>query len=285
MKMMAYRNINNYEPCISLLQRLSNVEYLTLLLAIEVNGTRSNHFIEGSVLEKDVVAYMPRLSQFHFHIRSVLKNASHVKIEQIRQSFQKQQTQTFDCVLDSFNNNYSQCQIYSLPFIGTRLHFISNRFPLFDHHQRFANVTHLLLFDDIQPFERIFFERIARTFHQLKTLEIINQLEQQEKRNLSKINACFPHLAVLIMYDIHLDYAEQFLCQMHLPYLIELAINKDILFTILAQNHQQARENCSKVGTILTSKPLYKSIEILRDFFPLARYVEHFEERQQEKIF
>ncbi len=114
----------NYGPCISILRRLSNVECLTLILAIGVNGTISNHFIDGFILEKNIVSYMPRLSQFNFHIRSILKNASHITIEQIRQSF-------------------------------------------------------------------------------------------------PKININFPHLAVLILFDIHIDYAKQFL--------IELAINKDIL--------------------------------------------------------
>jgi hypothetical protein len=271
-----YRNFINYEPCISLLQRLSNIEYLTLLLAIGVNGTTPNHFIDGFILERNIVSYMPRLSQFNFHIRSILKNASHITIEQIRQSFRKQQS--FDCVLDHFKNNYSQCQIYTLPFIGTRLDFVSNRFPLFDINNTFANVTTLLLFDDVKPFESVFFECVARTLLQLKTLEIINQLEQQDKITASKININFPHLAVLILYDIHLDYAQQFLCQIHLSSLIELAINKDILFTIIAQNQQQARENCSRVRTIITSKPSYESIDIIQDFFPLAYYRKHSQE-------
>ncbi|CAF4606074.1 unnamed protein product, partial [Rotaria sp. Silwood2] len=174
---------------------------------------------------------MPRLRQFNYHIRSILKNASHITIDQIRQSFRKQQ-QPFGCVLDHFNNNYGQCQIYSLPFIGTRLDFVSNRFPLFDINKTFSNVTILLLFDDIKPFESVFFERVAQTLPRLRTLEIINQLEQQEKTTVKKISIDFAHLAVLILYDIHMDYAQQFLCQIHLPSLIELAINQDILLTI-----------------------------------------------------
>ncbi|CAF3348568.1 unnamed protein product, partial [Rotaria sp. Silwood2] len=47
-----YRNFNNYEPCISLLQRLSTVEYFTLLWAIGEDGTTPSHFIDGFVLEK-----------------------------------------------------------------------------------------------------------------------------------------------------------------------------------------------------------------------------------------
>jgi len=105
MTITMYRNFNNYELCISLLQRLSNVEYLTLLLAIGTTGITPNHFIDGSILERDILPYMPRLRQFNFHIRSILKNASNITIDQIRQSFLKQQ-QRFDCVLDHFKNNY-----------------------------------------------------------------------------------------------------------------------------------------------------------------------------------
>ncbi|CAF1148284.1 unnamed protein product [Rotaria sordida] len=274
MTMTMYRNFNNYVPCISLLQQLLNVEYLTLLLAIGVQGTTPNHFIDGFFLERNILPYMPRLRQFNYHIRSILKNASHITIDQIRQSFLKQQ-QPFDCVLDNFNNNYGQCQIYSLPFIGTRLDFVSNRFPLFDINKTFSNVTILLLFDDVKPFESVFFERVARALPQLRTLEIFNQLEQQEKMTAKKISIDFAHLAVLILYDIHIDYAQQFLCQIHLPSLIELVINKDILLTIIDENQQQARDNCSRVGTIRTSKPSYESIDIIENFFPLVYYVKH----------
>ncbi|CAF2608635.1 unnamed protein product [Rotaria sp. Silwood2] len=96
------------------------------------DGITPNHFIDGSILERDIVSYMHRLRQFNYHIRSILKNASHIKIDKIRQSFLKQQ-QPFDCVLDHFKNKYGQCQIYSLLFIGTRLDFISNRFPLSEY--------------------------------------------------------------------------------------------------------------------------------------------------------
>ncbi|CAF1152008.1 unnamed protein product [Rotaria sp. Silwood1] len=225
MTMTMYRNFNNYEPCIFLLQRLSNVEHLTLLLAIGKTGTKPIHFIDGFFLETNIVSYMPRLRQFNFHIHSILKNATHITIDQIRQSFLKHE-QPFDCVLDHFKNNYGQCQIYSLPFIGTRLDFISNRFLLFDVNNTLSNVTTLLLFDDVKPFKSVFFERVARALPRLQTLEIINQLEQQEKKTENKTNIDFAHLAVLILYGIHMDYAKQFLCQTDLPCLIELAINR-----------------------------------------------------------
>jgi hypothetical protein len=277
--MKMYRKSEIYEPCISLLQRLSNVEYLTLLLAVREGEADaiSKPFINGSMLEKNILSYMPHLRQFNFHIRSILNNASHITIDQIRQSFQKQQ-QSFDFVLDYFNNNYGQCQIYSLPFIGTRLDFISNRFPLFDINNTFSNVTTLTLFDDVKPFENIFFERLARALPRIKILEVINQLEQQEKTTATNTYIDFAHLATLILHDIHMDYADLFLCQIQLSALIELAIDKDILLTIIGQNRQQARDNCSRVGILLISKPSYESSDLIQNFFPIAEYIKYFNE-------
>jgi hypothetical protein len=72
-----------------------------------------------------------------------------------------------------------------------------------------------------------------------------------------------------------MDYAQQFVCQIHLPSTTELAINKDALLTIIDQNQQQARDNCSRGGRILTSEPSYESLDIIRNFSPLADYVKH----------
>ena len=267
--MKMYRNFNNYELCFSLLQRLSNVEYLTLLLAIDKDGTTLNHLIDGSVLETNIRPWMPRLHRFNYHIRSILKNASHITTKQVRQSFVKQQ-QAFDCVVDHFKNGYQQCHIYSLPFVGTRLDFVSNRFPLFDKNKTFSNVTILLLFDDVKPFENVFFENMARALPRLRTLEIYNQLKPRKTIPSKKNDIQFSHLSVLILYNIHIDYAKLFLCQLHLPSLIELAIDKDILLEVISQNQEQARVNASKVGTLITSMSSNGSIDTIRNFFPLA---------------
>ncbi|CAF1930319.1 unnamed protein product [Rotaria magnacalcarata] len=105
---------------------------------------------------------MPHLRQFNYHIHSILKGASHIKI---LQSFLKQQ----------------------------------------------------------EPFETILFERMSRALPRLRTLEIIDQFEQQENSvSLMKtINIDFPHLAVLILYYIHIDYVKQLICQINLLSLIE----------------------------------------------------------------
>jgi hypothetical protein len=178
--MTIYRNIYAYEQCIiPLLQRLSHVEHLTLLLTIDVNENGPHHFIDGLDLQRDIISFMPNLFQFDFHIRSLLKNADHIELDKIRQSF-IQYEKPIDFTIDYFNNQYGQCQIYSLPFIGTRLDFISNRFPLFNVDNRFSNVTMLILYDDIQPFEHVYFQRVARVLPRLKVLEVLNFIQQQE---------------------------------------------------------------------------------------------------------
>jgi hypothetical protein len=274
--MTIYQNFVDYEEClVPLLQRFSNVEYLRLLLAINLRRPMTNYFIDGYDLENDITSYMSHLHQFHFHIRSVLENAPHVETDTIRESFRKEKYEFVDCTLDYFNNNYGQCQIYSLPFIGTRLDFGSNRFPFFDINKTFSMVTILLLFDDIKPFESVFFERLSQALPYLKTLEIFNRLEQQEKISASTNNLKFPHLATLILLDIHTNYAEQLLCRTYLPCLNELAIDNDILLAIIDQDQHQTRDNCSRVERLLTSKPLYNSLNIIQNYFPPDSYEQH----------
>jgi hypothetical protein len=195
--------------------------------------------------------------------------------------YQQQQQQSVECTIDYFNNNYDQCQIYSLPFIGTRLDFISNRFSLFYANNPVSMVTKLLLFDDVKPFESDLFARVSRALPHLRTLDVFNELEQQEKIKTTINNLEFTHLATLILFDIHLDYAKQLLCRTDLPCLVEFAIDNDILLTIIAQDQQQAKDNCFRVETLRTSKPLYHSVDALRNFFPPDSYVRY---PKEEKI-
>ncbi|CAF1482532.1 unnamed protein product [Rotaria sordida] len=158
------------------------------------------------MIYKDILfLILPHLRQFHFHIRSIVAYTSHIDIDTIRQSFVHQQ-QSVDCVLDYFNNRCGQCQIFSLPFIGTRLDFISNRFRLVDENKNtFSNVTTILLFDDVKPLEYNFFRLVARALPYLKPLEVFNRLEQQEKTMIITNLIQFPHLATLIWDDIHMN--------------------------------------------------------------------------------
>jgi hypothetical protein len=252
--MTIYRNILHYEQLFFLLQRLSTVEHLRLLLAIGATGSRPDHFIDEFDLQRDIISFMPHLRQFNFHICSILENPPHMDINRIRQSFIKQQS-FVDCALDYFNNNYRQYQIYSFPFIGTRLDFISNRFPFFD---------------DIKPFEIDFFERVARALPRLRTLDVFNQPEQAEKKKITTNLIEFPQLTALILHNIHLNYAEQLLCRSRLPCLVELVIHYNSLLAVMVDNNQQARDNCSKVERLQIVKPWIKPTRFHLKFFPLV---------------
>ncbi len=112
-----YRNISQYEQCIvALLQRLSTIEYLTLLLAIGVDRSGPYHFIDGSHLQRDIISHMPHLRQFYFHIRSIVPHAPHTDIETIRQNF-VQKERSVGCVLHYFNNHFGQCRISLFDYI------------------------------------------------------------------------------------------------------------------------------------------------------------------------
>jgi hypothetical protein len=264
-----YRNIPRYDKLILLFPRLSTVEHLILLLAVDATRSGLDHFIDGLDLQRNVISHMPDLRQFNFHIRSVLQDAPQIDIDMLRQSFLEQRVQqSVDCTLDYFNNHFGQCQIFSLPFIGTRLDFISNRFPLFNVKNTFSNVTTLLLFDDIKPFEHKFFEHVTQALPRLKTLDVFNQLKQEETKNTATKLIVFPHLAALILHDIHMNYAEQLLCRSHLPNLIELYIRNDALLFILANNNQQAKDNCEKVQSLSIVEPWIKPTSDQLNFFP-----------------
>ncbi len=87
----------------------------------------------------------------------------------------------------------------------------------------------------------IFLDSFFRALPHLKSLEVFNRPEQEEKTMITTNLIEFPHLATLILHDIHMDYAEQFLCRTHLPCLVELLIHCETLSTIIAQHPEEAR--------------------------------------------
>ncbi|CAF0823919.1 unnamed protein product [Adineta steineri] len=124
----------------------------------------------------------------------------------------------------------------------------------------------LLLYDDIKSFENVFFEHVAQALPRLRTLEISNQLEQEEKTITNPIE--FSYLSTLILHKIHMNYAEQLLYRAHLPNLVELVIRNDVLLTIIDQDNQQARNNCSNIETLLIAEPWIKPRKVHLKFFP-----------------
>ncbi len=58
--------------------------------------------------------------------------------------------------------------------------------------------TTLFLFDDIKPFENAFFENLVQSLPYLRTLNVFNHLEQQEKPKTITHLIEFSQLAALI---------------------------------------------------------------------------------------
>ena len=266
---MIYRNIFFYEQSIPpLLQRLPSVEQLQLLLATGPCPRDANRFIDGNHLQQQITSHMPHLRQFDFHIRSALRNAAYVEAETIQKSF-SQFERPVRCAVDYFDNRHSQCHVYSIPFVGTRLDFISNRFHLLETPKTFCHVTTLLLYDDLQPFEHVFFERLAQALPHLRTLEILNALEQREQIASTAAKIEFPRLMTLLLYDIHVNYAEEMLCRCRLPCFAELVIRIEPLLIVISQDQGQARENCSHVELLRTPRcDTEDTSAALQTFFP-----------------
>ncbi|CAF4673577.1 unnamed protein product [Rotaria sp. Silwood2] len=129
-------------------------------------------------------------------------------------------------------------------------------------------VTMLLLFDDVQLFESDFFIRVSRALPHLRTLEISNHLEQEEKTKTITDSIEYSHLSTLILHKIHIDYGEQLLCRTHLPHLVKLVIRNDVLLTIIDQDNQQARNNCLNVETLFIVESWIKPTSVQLKFFP-----------------
>ena len=115
----------------------------------------------------------------------------------------------------------------------------------------------LLLLDDFKPFEHNFFKCVTQALPRLKTL-----------KNTAKELIVFPYLVALILHDIHVDYAEQLLCRSHLPHMIELVIRHDALLLIIANNDQQAKDNCAKVEKLCIVEPWIEPTSAQLSFFP-----------------
>jgi hypothetical protein len=125
----------------------------------------------------------------------------------------------------------------------------------------------LLLFDDVKSFEHSFFERITRALPRLQTLEMSNQLEQEEKTEATTNPIEFPYLSTLILHQIHTGYGEQLLCRAYLPQLVELVIRNDVLLKIIDEDNQRARNNCSKVERLGIAEPWIEPTTVHLNFF------------------
>ena len=195
------------------LQRMINLESLTLYLSVEGQGK----FIDGSNLTRNILSHMPHLNQFLFNIRSIVSFDNQLQLpsnDKIQQSFRNCTDYEVVSYVDYFpSNKKGQCCVYTYP--STMLDFdgLTNSFP--GGSFKYVRCAHLF---DERPFEHTFFLRIAQAFPSLEFLSITNfepQIRKDDQDN-NNSNEYLPiieysHLDVLDLFDAHDDYAEQFL--------------------------------------------------------------------------
>ena len=231
---------------------MTNLESLTLYLVIE-----GEKFIDGFNLTTNILNHMPHLNQFLFNIRSTVSLDSQLHLpsrEHIQRSFRSCTDYEVVCYVDYFpSKKTGQCCVHTYPY--TMLHYdgITNSFPggLFKH------VRYAQLFDE-RPFEHTFFLRISQAFPFLKWLGVRNVEPQICKDNQEKNGNNnqhlpiieYPHLTGLELFEIHDDYAEQFLLHTRTCFsnLIDFSIEYS---TIQRVTHNFTRDatqvNCGKM--------------------------------------
>jgi hypothetical protein len=232
-----------------------NLEKLILYLVITWDET----FIDGTYLKKNIINHLPLLREFMFNIHSKFSLYDHIPVlsnEDIQCTFTDFKDYKVISNIDYFpTDRTGQCHIYSYPYTLTHYNDITNNFPggLFNY------VQVVTLFDE-RPFEHDFFMRIAQAFPFLKDLTITNSEPQKYKEysNSNDENQHFPiieypHLIYLKFFQIHDDYAEQFLLDTKTCFLndIYLSIRNDVLQRVTENLTRDATQNnYSKVKTL-----------------------------------
>ena len=273
--MTSDREVFGYdEVLVPHLRRMSSLETLTLYLLIE-----ERRFIDGLDLTENFVSRMPLLNQFVFNIRSIVSCDNQVHLpsnEDIQRSFTRHTDYQVISYVDYFpRRKTGQCCVYTYPYTRLSYDGITNSFP----GGVFKYVQTAELFDE-RPFEHKFFVRIAQAFPSLKRLMVSNWEPQNHKENqdLNENNRHFPiieypHLILLCLFDIHDDYAEQFLLDTKTCFsnFIHLVIR---YYTIQRVTHNFTRDatrvNCGKVKNL----DMYRQVDLPEHFnvyFPHAK--------------
>jgi len=247
---------------------MSYLEKLTLYLRIEDR----DRFIDGTHLQDEILIYMPQLHSFTFYICTYVNTAGlvhHISSEDIQRTFINIRQEHVASIVNYIDSEQIVCSIFSIPFIFDRLNDIGNIFP----NIIFSYVRYLLV-QDMLPFDRKFFIRVARAFPLLKTFRIVN-IKSQELSNLKNSQsyeiAEYPHLTYLDMFCANIDYLEQFLNEKvtYVPCLKKLKVVYNNL-RIVTNNftREETRRNCAKVTRLVIRTPLACSKDFYL-YFPL----------------
>jgi hypothetical protein len=251
---------------------MSNLEELDLSLAVYCK----KRFIDGYDLKENIINHLLQLKKFTFNIRSLLRLNDQIYLssnEDIQLSFKDFHDHQVISYVDYFSNcKQGQCQIYSFPHHVEYYDSITNSLP----HGIFEYVREISLFDE-RPFEHEFFLRIAKSFPLIKILSVNNKQPQKNKfsqqsndddQHLSIIE--YLHLTLLVLYDAHDDYVEQFLLDTKTCLTMKFCI--DVHYEVLDRvTHNFTREatriNCSKLFCLDIPREISIPMH-LKDYLP-----------------
>jgi hypothetical protein len=212
---------------------------------------------------------MPQLNKFTFSINTIILNEN-IKIdlpsnEDIQHSFiGKIYGKVGSYVYVRSEDNVVVSHVYSLPYQFQYFLHLANYFQ----GDMFHTVRHLTMHDG-RPFEYNLFKIISQRFPLLKELCVINCIPQKNKQH-SPILIIFPHLILLDLVKIHVDYAEQLLFDKntHLPSLLDLCIKYKSLAMITNDfTNNPIRGNCAKIKKLLADR--FIRPKNFHEYFPL----------------
>jgi len=130
---------------------------------------------------------------------------------------------------------------------------------------------------DTYPFEYELFKLVSNSFPFLKELYIQNKEPQKNKQRPST-SIIFPHLSLLNLVEVHVDYAGQFIVDTssRLPCLLNLRIKYKALTTVTNNfTSDITRIHCAKLKELHIDRPFVRPKHFDEYFTSLLKVSSH----------
>jgi hypothetical protein len=193
-------------------------------LTLHLNISRSK-LIDGIHFNEEFLPHMLHLNTFIFHICTITPPSETIH-DDIQNTINNWNYSPVNCSIDHFSDEYkTYSHIYSIPYQMNRFMYLTNSI----RGDYFPYVIDVTLYD-IRSFEHDFFQWLSQAFPLLKYLKIENLTPQKNKDQISS-KIFYLNLYRLRLTDVHIDYANQFLCDTnaYVPCLHTLVIPYDEL--------------------------------------------------------
>ncbi|CAF4402623.1 unnamed protein product [Rotaria sp. Silwood2] len=211
----SYNRAKKYNShVVPLLRRMIYLEQLTLCLTV----TNRSTFVDGILLNNEILDHMPQLQTFNFNIITRTNITTYVNkqlYEDTRFTFFNGKFHQVEFYLDQYPDGMARSHIYSLPYKMNVMHDISNNFP--------------------GGYLQIHKRRNYKTLHEAK---MNNQMSSV---------IVFPHLDICFG---NIDIVEQLLVDTNtlLPRLIDLPISYSYIEEVTEIFTREAtRRNCANI--------------------------------------